>query len=339
MDSLKEIAIAEIASIFSKHRLIKTYDNPLIWRDLLNRSGQRKLFEINADYLTPYEYNQGHSRVFRNPNILFEEFYGAIYDILNKIYNDGTGMDELTLLLKNVIEEISIYDVISFETIDESKYDIWEIEEKKSKKLDRILKEEPDKDLSNYFIEEFQKLIRSLRFLSLDVVYKDKKLTILPFSQGSFERVSDISHLEKWLATKHPECLKSYEDALNNYKEGRAGSCISDCRVTLTGLFSNFSETENWFNGVFELNSENYKDPQTLSKLRDVSKILYDKLDGNFPRFKAIYKIYGMFCDLGSHRTEQVEEEPTLNDALLSLRFTEDILIWAMNINLSKPNN
>ena len=38
--------------------------------------------------------------------------------------------------------------------------------------------------------------------------------------------------------------------------------------------------------------------------------------------------IYSMLSDYGTHRNEGTVEQPTLDDALFSLRLTDSILLW-----------
>lgn len=43
---------------------------------------------------------------------------------------------------------------------------------------------------------------------------------------------------------------------------------------------------------------------------------------------KTVYMIYSMLSDYGTHRNEGTVEQPTLDDALFSLRLTDSILLW-----------
>ena len=45
-----------------------------------------------------------------------------------------------------------------------------------------------------------------------------------------------------------------------------------------------------------------------------------------------------MMSDYGTHRNEENVEKPTINDALLCIRLTENILFWVMQ-NLKKSLN
>lgn len=341
MDSAEKIAIAELASILSKVDLINPYERVDIWPDILRRAGFSSIAEKQEQFLVPYTYNGS----YENPNPRFSKRYSSIYGILSGLkeeddpFTDEPSFDwnAIRQLLKAIVEEIDPLNTVRGELGQSqedilSKFDLSE-ERIERKKREALAKIEKDNTLWEKFgATSFKRFLRALRILSLDVRIENGALILRQFSAGAVGREHDISALETWLALSHPEVLKAYSDALNNYQEGRAGSCISDCRVALTGLFSNYASTKDWFNGVLQLTPDTYKDPGTVLQLKDVSKIMQDKIEGDFPRFKVIYRIYSLYCELGSHRTEGVEEDPSLNDALWSLRLLEDILIWAMNV-------
>ncbi len=326
MDSIKDIALAKIAKFLTNPAYIKVYESNTVWQEILLMSGQKELYERNKEYLRPY-----YSGNFENYN--FNRVYDSVYKIINKLYSNRKGMEELSVFLKVSVEKIKIINVISYDK------DSCEEEERILGKLDK-LKKNKDKYIEyikGNLTDDFKEFIRCLNILSLDIEFEIDRMYTKQLISGAIERSEDISVLEMWLKDNYEPCYKSYNDAIDNFSNGRYGSCISDCRVTLTGLFSNFKETTEWFNGILQLNHENYKDENIIKKINESSKILNDKVGGQFPRFKAIYKIYGLLCDLGPHRNEgnKVEdvlilEEVTMQDSLMCLRFVEDILIWAM---------
>lgn len=336
MDSAQKIAIAELASILSKNDLINPYKRAEVWPDILRRAGFSSLAKVNEVFLTPYIY----SGTYENDNPRFNKRYSAIYSIFTKFYEDEdpfsddyiTDLDSIRTLLRTIVEEIDPLNTVACK-IDEFEDQLWErlgksetaVEKKKREILDNI---ENDSLLwENYGTDSFRRFIRALRILSFDVKIEKGLLVLRPLTTGVAERERDISSLESWLMRSHPEVLRAYSDALNNFQEGRPGSCISDCRVALTGLFSNYADTEKWFNGVLKLTPDTYRDEEKVLRLKDASKIMQDKLEGDFPRFKVVYRIYSLYCELGSHRTEGVEEEPSMNDALWSLRLLEDVFV------------
>lgn len=327
MDSIKKIAIANIVSLLVSGNIIETNNNSL-WEEILSCSGQRKLYEKYKECLTPHNYHKGEIHIFQNKNPQFKEFYNGLYGVINSIYSNGSGMNELTELLKIIIDKIKLSKVFK---IDELKY--WDINEY----MRNLNEEEYNEFIVDNFSKDFKKFIRCLNILSLDIKYKNEEIFLYQYNRGVSDRLEDVYSVEQWLHDSIPHCEESYNDALNNYAEGRYGSCISDCRVTVTGLFTNFKETSNWFDGIHQIDS-NYKNPKNINEPNKMSKIIKDKSNGNYPRFRAIYNIYAMFCDLGAHRNEGeknnneiILENVNIYDALLSLRLTEDILIWAMN--------
>ena len=60
----------------------------------------------------------------------------------------------------------------------------------------------------------------------------------------------------------------------------------------------------------------------------DVADFFIENRGGKLTKTKAIYAIYSMMSDYGTHRGEGSIESPQLNDALMSLRFTEAIMLW-----------
>lgn len=336
MDSIKEIALAKVAKFLTNPMYVKVYGSNTVWQEILLLAGQKELYFKNSSYLTPYYYNGQ----YQNENYRFNQVYSVMYNIIDTIYDNGNGIGDLYLLIKEGLDKVNVINVIDY---DKSVYSERDFESRIE-----FLKEDKHeyvKYIKNNLTKDFEEFIRCLNILCLDVEFDISRICTKALTQGVINRNINISSLEEWLDKNYKPCYKSYNDAINNFSIGQYGSCISDCRVTLTGLFSNFKETQEWFNGILQLNNENYKDEEIIKKVNDSSKILNDKIGGNFPRFKAIYKIYGMLCDLGPHRNEGKKTENGLNleevsmaDALMSLRFTEDILIWAMN-TINKNNN
>lgn len=341
MDSAEKIAIAEITSILSKNELINPYKQAEVWLDILRRAGLSGKAKAYESSLTPYIYNGS----YKNENPKFNKIYSALYSIFINLYEsedpfsdeNEPGVKSIQTLLREIVAEINPLNTVScsltgveehfmgsLELLEER------IEKKKRGLLARIVND--SSKWEEYGTDLFKRFIRALRILSLDLKLDQSLLVLRPLTSGVVEREEDISALEAWLARSHPEVLKAYSDAIDNYQDGRYGSCISDCRVALTGLFSNYAETENWFNGLLKLTPDTYQDAEKVLKLKNASKIMQDKIEGEFPRFKVIYRIYSLYCELGSHRTEGVEEDPSVNDALWSLRLLEDVMVWAMNV-------
>ena len=53
-----------------------------------------------------------------------------------------------------------------------------------------------------------------------------------------------------------------------------------------------------------------------------------ENLEGSYKKTKAIYSIYSMLSDYGTHRLEGTVEVAKNEDALMMIRMTTDILVW-----------
>ncbi len=115
--------------------------------------------------------------------------------------------------------------------------------------------------------------------------------------------------------------------------------CIESCRTCLVSIFSKYKGTEafaKWMRGIYNTSGES-----TSSTVEDLSQALnielrkdeladffYENRAGKLTKTKAIYMIYSMMSDYGTHRNEATQENPTLEDALFSLRLMDSILFW-----------
>jgi hypothetical protein len=316
LDNIKEIAIANIAA--NIHKLLPTSNS--LWHEILACSGQKELYNKYFKKLNPYNY----SGSYEHENPQYSPFDG-IYGVLNDIYATGN-IEELNSVLLNSLSRLDYFMLFN---IQDGKYVEFVNE------FERMRRKLSPKDFNTFlednFREEFIKLRNCLNILGLTLIVNDNKtVTVNVITDGTVQRVKDVLSLENWLEVNFPETYSSYNDALNGYKNSRPASCIEGCRATLTGFFSHFKVTENWFNGILAITKENYSNPEVISKMNDASKIFRDSKSGELSRFKAIYRIYSMQSDLGTHRNEGVVEEPNMADALMNLRFTEDVLLWGL---------
>ena len=121
--------------------------------------------------------------------------------------------------------------------------------------------------------------------------------------------------------------------------QGHAGACIESCRTCLVSIFSKYKGTESfakWMRGIYNTSGENTTSTaQDLSQalnteLRkdDLADFFYENRAGKLTKTKTIYMIYSMMSDYGTHRNEATQENPTLEDALFSLRLMDSILFW-----------
>ena len=73
-----------------------------------------------------------------------------------------------------------------------------------------------------------------------------------------------------------------------------------------------------------ELNQALY----TELRKEDLAEFFYENKSGKLTKTKTIYMIYSMMSDYGTHRNESTQENPTMEDALFSLRLMDCILLW-----------
>jgi hypothetical protein len=333
MDRLDEISLSRIATVLDKHSIIRTNNNSK-WERILSNAGQSELYDKYSIYLTPYSYNGP----WQNPNIRFEDFYTAIKNILKIVYSNGQNTADFNLLMSSIIEEIDIKDVFEGDLDNIFGYMYYSINDFFQKKTD---------EECLYFIKEkssndFKVLVNNLNILNLDITYLNGELKLSPFTQQFVQTSRNPSLLVDWLNDNYSSIGELYHEAIENYIDGEPVSCISNCRNILTGLFSHFKEDGNksWVKGLQKLstdtNIENIAVPNNIMQGSANKDILFetDKVF-KYPRFKLIYHLYSLTSDLGPHITEAPKiggnlfpEKTTLNDALLCLRMTEDVLIW-----------
>lgn len=328
MDRFDEIGLSKIASILDKQKIMKTRNNST-WERILSNSGQSSLYKTYSESLNPYSYNGIH----QNKNYGFDEFYSAIKKILATVYKNGESPEEFYILVGSIIAEINLIDILNEQEVERNLryYDDEEefIKEHSDSELQEIINSKANED---YLV-----LVNNLRALNMDISVLNKKLKLAPFTQQSEHVDRNPAHLFEWLNSSYPEIANSYKEAIDNYIDGKPVSCISNCRNIVTGIFTNFKNDGNkkWEMGLKNLstdkNIENVNTPANIMQ-GSANKGLAFENDRvfNYPRFKLIYQLYSTSSDLGPHSTEGqlIPEVTSLNDALLVLRMTEDVLIW-----------
>lgn len=336
MDNFEQIALSRIASVLDKHKLIKP-DSNAVWNKILSNAGQSALYTQYSNYLEPYWYKDN----WKNPNQRFENFYTGIISILKKVYSNGQNLEEFSLLLSSIIEGIHIFNIFDehIEVILPRGYRYGD---------PMAYFKESEEDDINLLItlkasDDFNLLKNNLNIFNFDISYsKNKSGLILSVFTGQSSGVDrNPATLISWLQNKFPNIGAIYKEGINNYISGEAVSCISNCRNIITGIFSEYKNdgNRNWIAGLQKIspdkNIENVT-PNNIPQGTANNKITFEN-GGQFkyPRFMTVYQLYSLISDLGSHSTEAPKvngrlypEETTLNDALLCLRMTEDVLIW-----------
>lgn len=337
MDNSNEISLSRIATILNKNKMVRTDSNSK-WERILSNAGQSDLYHQFSDALNPYWYNGN----FKNENFGFQEFYSAIKNILQTVYNNGTNYEEFVVLMGEIVKEINVLNLFhdKMNSLSNSKFMRY------SDEIEEFFEQNSDNDCMKYIVEnaddDFQEMRNNLNVLNLDISYSKGQLKLMPFTEQSSITSRNSSSLMEWLNREYPSVGELYEEAIDNYMDGEAISCISNCRNIITGIFSHFKNDGNmsWTKGLQNLSTDTNIDKVNAPKnipQGSANKDIDFETDKVFkyPRFNLIYKLYSLSSDLGAHSTEAPKidgvlhpEKTTLNDALLCLRMTEDVLIW-----------
>lgn len=312
----KEIFLSNIASIFHKTHFIVKEDGEFM--RILRCCGLGVEYEKYKQYLEPYEYNGK----YRNNNCRYSIYLG-LENIFKDLYSNGK-FELLMDLLKEIIENINpiILSNINPYTFGE-----------KIRYSDE-----------NRYETNLIELFNLYKMIGFNIEFKhDKTIEATLINEEGYKRVESIFSMEAWLNENYKEVYKSYEGAITSYKEGHYGTCIEACRTTLTGLFSFFKGEDDyakWVRGVANISEEvNIENVGELGSIireegkKALSDLFGENAEGSFKKTRAIYAIYSMLSDYGTHRGEGAIEVPTAEDALMMLRMTEDIVIWVFMKN------
>lgn len=253
------------------------------------------------DYLVPYYYNNGYAHKFENPNEEYDVFLG-LDSIFTDLYHEGKN-GEIISLLKELTKSFNI----SY--------------------------------IAEALVEDFEELANLYELLGLSISIEFDKLIVKSCMASNTKRVDELFSVEAWLKQAHREVYDSYESAIDAYTQGHAGACIESCRTCLVSIFSKYKGAENfskWMRGIYNTSGESVvSSAQDLSQalnadLRkdDLADFFYENRTGKLTKTKAIYMIYSMMSDYGTHRNEATQENPAMEDALFSLRLTDSILFW-----------
>lgn len=193
--------------------------------------------------------------------------------------------------------------------------------------------------ITESLIDDFEELANLYELLGLSISIEYDKVIVTTCMASDEQRVVELFSVENWLKQNHDEVYDSYESAIDAYTQGHVGTCIESCRTCLVSIFSKYKGTEDfakWMRGIYNTSGEN-----TVSSAQDLSQALntdlrkddladffYENRAGKLTKTKAIYMIYSMMSDYGTHRNESTQENPTMEDALFSLRLTDSILFW-----------
>lgn len=295
----KEIILSKIADIISRNGFF--IKNNSQFKSRLKCVGLGDYFEKYADYLIPYYYNTGYAHKFENPNEEYDVFLG-LDNIFTDLYHDGKN-GEIISLLKELTKSFDI----SY--------------------------------ITEYLPDDFEELANLYELLGLSIKIDFDKIVVTSCMASNQQRINELFSVENWLKQNHKEVYDSYESAIDAYTQGHAGACIESCRICLVSIFSKYRGTEDfakWMRGIYNTSGE--KEAASVedltkalnSELRktDLADFFYENRVGKLTKTKTIYMIYSMMSDYGTHRNEATQENPTLEDALFSLRLMDSILFW-----------
>jgi len=298
MDS-KEIILSRIAEITGRRYFIARSNSE--FKSRLKCVGLGEYFEKYSDYLIPYYYKNGYAHKFENANEEYDVFLG-LDSIFTDLYNEGKH-NEIINLLKELTKSFNV----------------------------GYITEEMEDD--------FNELASLYKLLGLDIKLEKEKVKVSVCMSSNDTRIRELFSLESWIKNNHQEVYDAYESAIDSYTQGHAGACIESCRTCIVSLFSKYKGTEKfakWMRGVYNTSGDSADSTtQDLSqalnsdlKKDDLADFFNENRSGKLTKTKAIYMIYSMMSDYGTHRNEQTNEFPTIEDALFSLRLTDSILFW-----------
>ncbi len=295
----KEIILSRIAEILSRKGFFLKKNSE--FKSRLKCVGLGEYFDKYADYLIPYYYNNGYAHKFENPNEEYDVFLG-LDSIFTDLYHENKN-GEIIALLKELTKSFNVAYIL------EALY------------------------------EDFEELANLYELLGLSISIDFDKVIVTTCMASNEQRVVELFSVESWLKQNHEEVYDAYEAAIDAYTQGHAGACIESCRTCLVSIFSKYKGTEGfakWMREIYNTSGES-----TISTEHDLSKALskdlrkedladffYENRAGKLTKTKTIYMIYSMMSDYGTHRNEATQENPTLEDALFSLRLMDSILFW-----------
>jgi len=300
----KEIILSKISEIMSRRYFIVRKNSE--FKSRLKCAGLGEYFDKYSEYLIPYWYKTGYSQKFENDNDEYDVFLG-LDGVFSELYQENKHGDIITLL-KELTKSFNVAYI------------------------------------SQEMSADFEELANLYELLGLSVKMEYDKVVVSTCMSSDSARVSEIFSVESWLKANHREVYDAYESAVDAYTHGHTGACIESCRTCIVSIFSKYKGTENfakWMRGVYNTSGDN-----TDSTVQDLTQALKTDLNkddladffnenkaGKLTKTKAIYMIYSMMSDYGTHRNEQANEVPTLADALFSLRLADSILFWVYSKN------
>ena len=296
----QSVVLARICAIYDNKAFVIQKDSQ--FKKIFKCADLSRYYTINSKYLVPYYVNEGYSRTFHNENEEYDVFTG-----LDNVFSD--------LLYNNEEEKIGNLLVELGENIPVSRF-----------------QDEDDDSVLRRKLEELKGLYELVGY---KLVEKEDSFDVEPYT-GSDDRLSDISEIENWLEQEFEGVFSAYQGAVESYTSNNYGTCIESCRTVLTGIFSKYKGPEQfakWIRGAANMSGE-MTDVATLKASidalakNDLADFFEENRSGSYKKTKAIYAIYSMMSDYGTHREEGTVETPSKADALMMFRMMQDIVLW-----------
>lgn len=343
MDSIQEIALSKIADILSSTNIIAPKVD--IWKKIFNNAGLSDNFELRAPQFKTkedkYGYGENEVQFYHN-----DKCYNALYETFKELQDE---QEELKKLLNSIANKISIRNIFSDNIERKIKKNNYKIRNMDIiEYLEVIDLIEKNQLLNEYANKSFNALRHNFNILELDFSFdkdEEEQLCIIPFTDGIRESSFDNNILLQWLSKRYPNIEESYIKAMKAYSMDDGVGCISHCRNIITGIFTyEKDEQKKWFDGL----KKACKKDKNINNINvnDIPKVSYNinSPDVNnryqYPRYNLIYRLYCLTCALGAHKNEgnlnngTVDfEEVKIEDAFMTLRITEDVLIWLYQSN------
>lgn len=333
MERLENISISRIADILSSTNLIVPSKD--IWKKIFYNAGMLEKYDMNKRQLETQCKEENWEKVYYHN----DRCYSKLFDIFIEIYNE---LNQFILLFNSICEKILPQQIFgeNIERIARLNMDgpiYFDIDDYIWKRGD----DSNNKLLKKYASANFSSFRQNLNILNLDITFKNKVLTVTPFTYLSDPEVKEETLVVKWLSLKYPNVAESYDNAKRSWGNSDPVGCLSHCRNVITGVFSYKKAAQtDWVKGL-QLFCDKDKNIKAISNPKIIPNIIYNPHDKDmnkkyrYPRFNTIYSVYAYLCALGAHinegnlKGEVVDAEETdMKDAFMGLRMTEDILIW-----------
>ena len=287
MNNDQEIILAKISAVYDKPPFVKMETGQM--EMILKCVGLGAYYDKYREYLDPYWYNGR----FQNPVESYRIFVG-LNSIFEDLLNERKG-DEIISLLTELGNYIP----------------------------GTILSDEAR------FAADFNKLrqlynLMGLQIVSMEVDEYSSKFQVEPYLNEGNQIIQSFG-MERWLKSKYQDVYEAYESALNSFSSGDLGAAIESCRTALTGIFSKYKgvpfQKAKWMLGMATLTGDftgtQSADASEMTSIkneieamgkRDIADFFEENLEGSYKKTKAIYSIYSMLSDYGTHRLEGTVE-------------------------------